>query len=92
MNTQEMMMLASILSGMSMLYEDPRKQKKTFRLGGQAKEELPWYNIQLSKSERKGKSCQEIQLLRCQKWERQCKKALAADQNLPREIMAVKLV
>lgn len=69
MNTNEMAFVTGMFASLSMLYENPpSKQRETFRLGGRGRTEYPWDNVQLTKGERKGKSCQELQELRFNKW------------------------
>lgn len=48
---------------------DNQRQRRIEHLGGSARESHAWDNVQLSKAERRGKSFEEMQALRRQKWE-----------------------
>ena len=77
-----------------MLFEDPRtvtQRQVHFRRSVRNKERPPWDNIQLSKAERKEKTFEQMQELRAQKWERQCKERLQFDPYPPSEVLAVKI-
>ena len=69
MGMNEMAMITGLMTSMTMLYENPREQRKTVTLRGKSRKKNPWDHIQLSKQERKGKTFKEIQALRVQKWE-----------------------
>ncbi len=90
MSYKEVALIAGALAEMGVLFENP-KAKAPRMLRGRQRQSNPWDRVHLSKAERKGKTYEEVQSLRFQKWERQCNKRLQQDKKPPSEVMVVKL-